>query len=334
MPATANISHTGANLITRLRAAVSWTSLCAKLLAALFSTALLSQSAHADNVFVTSDTSVAGTVMDTNYIVGKDSGLNTLPGSVTLNVTGDVYPDTGDALSGPYGTMYGINVFGTSQAMVSGSTQFLSGYDNSVNTLAGGFAQNYDGYDSASLTINDGGTSNNTNGFINSVTTLSSGQINNWQSYQNAKLNVTGGTVGTAVLNGTSMVNLSGGTITNLTVNPGSVVNVSGSGTITNAPSGSGNVNYNNVTIPGTLTITGPITSLNNVVAPTVSVQFATVTLNNAPSVPAVNLVQVSNSGTLKLDTGSVTNLQVNDQSQLYVLTSPQLNRSPYRILR
>ena len=52
------------------------------------------------------------------------------------------------------------------------------------------------------------------------------------------------------------MVNLSGGTITNLTVNPGSIVNVSGSGTITNAPSGSGNVNYNNVTIPGTLTIT------------------------------------------------------------------------------
>src|SRR5262245_37362166 len=199
--------------------------------------------AHADNLFITTDTTVSGFVADRNYIVGKDNAVNfqTLPGSITLNVTGDTYPDITNALFGPYGYMFDVNVFGSHKSNISGSTQGLSGYDNGVNTLSG-FAQNSRTYDNASLTIN-GGTSNNTYGFHNSLTTLNTGQINYWQSFQNAKLVVNGGTVGSATLNESSVATIAGGTVTDLTVNTGATAHIVG-GAVTNIL-GSGNVDFN-----------------------------------------------------------------------------------------
>ncbi|MFO1321420.1 MAG: hypothetical protein U1F52_17550 [Burkholderiales bacterium] len=277
--------------------------------------ALWLDTAQADNVFITSDTTI-GSSVDTNYLVGKDASFNTLAGSVGFTLAGDTYPDLANPLVGPYGRyLYGVSVFGSHEANISGSTQALAGFDQSRITLAGGFSQNYAGYDSARYTIN-GGTSNTTRGYFTSLTELDSGQILDWSAHQSATLNVAGGTVTQATLNDTSVLNLSGGTVTNLTVNPGSVVNVTG-GTITNR-TGSGTVNFGKVSMP-TLELTGnTTTTLTNVAVQTLTAdQGAKVTLSNDATVPAVTLVELKDQAVLQADSGTIRTATAVDEAWL-----------------
>ena len=183
--------------------------------------------------YVTGDYTLNADVSGYDVLVGKDTGGNTLAGTVTLSVADPavVTQSANDTAAGG-ATYSGTNVFGANALMVGGgSVGAASGYDTSAVTINGGSVTFVTANNNATVAI-AGGSVNNAFGNDFGATTISGGTVGTASFNNNSVLTIAGGAVTTAVGNDSATLNIMDGTVSEADALNASTLNVSG-GTIT-----------------------------------------------------------------------------------------------------